>query len=286
MECLVCGHATTAGLLGWHRTCPACHYESAALAPTINDAAAHAHLNEADREAGLKAVRAENFKTIAEYASQYAPAGASRLLDVGSAHGWFLEAANRKFQVLGLEPDTAVADKAAAKGLAVRNGYFPDALEAHETFDVIVFNDVIEHIPDIQSAIAACRERLSTNGILILNLPNSSGFFYRLSKLFARLGWTAPFERLWQKGLPSPHVHYFRAENLSQLVAKQGFVLEMKAELPSLRASGLLERLRCTGQTSGLALYAQYFSILLTLPVLRAFPSDIVVCVFRRNAPI
>lgn len=283
MDCIVCGHATAAGLLAWHRTCPSCNYESAALVPTINDAAAHSQLNEDDREAGLKALRVENFKTIAAYAARYAPSGASTLLDVGSAHGWFLEQANKHFQVLGMEPDTAVASKAAARGLPVRNGFFPDALGGDERFDVIVFNDVIEHIPDIQSALAACRDRLNGNGILILNLPNSSGFFYKLSKLFARLGWSAPFERLWQKGLPSPHVHYFRADNLAQLVTRQGFTLERKAELPSLSAHGLLERLRCTGQTRGLALYVQYLSILLTLPVLRGFPSDIVVCIFRRS---
>lgn len=282
MDCLVCGHAAAAGLRAWHHTCPSCHYESAALVPTINDAHVHARLNEADREAGLKALRLENFKTIAAYAAHYAPAGARTLLDVGSAHGWFLEQAHRHFQVLGMEPDTAVAQKAAARGLSVRNGFFPDALGSEERFDVVVFNDVIEHIPDIRSALAACRDRLNSGGILILNLPNSSGFFYRLSKLFARLGWSAPFERLWQKGLPSPHVHYFRADNLAQLVTREGFILERKAELPSLRARGLLERLRCTGQTKGLALYAQYLSILMTLPLLRTFPSDIVVCIFRR----
>lgn len=90
------------------------------------------------------------------------------------------------------------------RGLPVRPGYFPDALTPDESFDAIVFNDVIEHIPDIASALDACNARLSENGLLVLNLPNSRGFFYRLSKIFARLGWRNPFNRLWQKDLPSP----------------------------------------------------------------------------------
>ncbi|GJI88445.1 class I SAM-dependent methyltransferase [Duganella hordei] len=282
MKCLVCSHATAPGLSSWHRSCPNCGYESAALQPTINDADAHTQLNEADREAGLKALRLENFKTIVNCALQLTPPG-GKLLDVGSAHGWFLEAAMPSFEVLGMEPDTAVANATAAKGLPVRQGYFPDALQADERFDVIVFNDVIEHIPDIKSALAACRERLTQNGILILNLPSSRGLFYRLSKLFARLGWRGPFERLWQKGLPSPHVHYFEPDNLAALVGQQGFALQRNAELPALRAAGLLARLRCAGKRSAVALYAQYVAILLAIPVLRAFRSDIVLCVFRRT---
>ena len=282
MRCVVCGTPTVAGLSAWHSICPACGYEGAALQPTINEADAHTRLNEADREAGLKAIRQENFRTIVGHAARLAPA-ATTLLDVGSAHGWFLEAAAARFQALGLEPDTAVAAGAAARGLPVRNGYFPGALRDGERFDVIVFNDVIEHIPDIRAALAACRERLNPDGVLILNLPSSAGLFYRLAKLFARAGWRAPFERLWQKGLPSPHVHYFRPSNLTTLAESEGFALALSAELPAVRADGLMARLRCAGTTSAPALYANYAAVMLALPVLRAFPSDIVVCAYRKR---
>lgn len=284
MACIVCGEQQRRGLAEWHAACPACAYESANLEGAINQAGAHESLNEAQREAGLKALRLENFAEIVGYAKRYAVPGARKLLDVGSAHGWFLEAAQGSFDVLGVEPDEAVGSRAAARGLPVRQGFFPNALADDERFDVIVFNDVIEHIPPIGAALAACADRLNHRGILILNLPNSRGFFYRLSKLFAAAGWRAPFERLWQKGLPSPHVHYFRPENLARLVEAKGFELVHSAQLPSLRAKGLLDRLRCTGGTSGLALYAQYVAILCAIPLLRAFPSDIIVCIFRKKS--
>jgi 2-polyprenyl-3-methyl-5-hydroxy-6-metoxy-1,4-benzoquinol methylase len=284
MVCIVCGAQQAPGLAHWHATCPSCAYESANLEGAINRSDAHAALNEAQREAGLKALRLENFADIIGYAKQYAPAGARKLLDVGSAHGWFLEAAQGSFDVLGIEPDETVGSRAAARGLPMRKGFFPDVLDEDERFDVIVFNDVIEHIPPIGPALQACAARLNPGGILILNLPNSNGFFYRLSKMFARCGWKSPFERLWQKGLPSPHVHYFRPGNLSRLVQANGFELVRTAELPSLRVKGLLDRLRCTGRMSTLALYAQYLAILAAIPLLRAFPSDIIVCIFRKKS--
>jgi 2-polyprenyl-3-methyl-5-hydroxy-6-metoxy-1,4-benzoquinol methylase len=283
MTCIVCGTPQAAGLTGWHASCHACGYESAALQGAINEPRTGASVDEDERELGLKALRQENFRDIVELARRLARPGASRLLDVGCAHGWFLETARERFEVLGIEPDAVVGGRTAARGLPVRQGYFPDALEAGETFDIIVFNDVIEHIPDIRSALDACQARLREGGLLILNLPNSAGFFYRLSKMFAKVGWRSPFERLWQKDLPSPHVHYFRPANLEQLVHKHGFERVHAGELPSLRANGLLERIRCAGNISGPSLYLQYAAVLCAIPLLRLFPSDIIVSVFRKT---
>lgn len=283
MACIVCGTPQTAGLAGWHASCHECGYESAALQGAINEKSAGASVDEDERELGLKALRQENFRDIVDIAVRLAQPGARKLLDVGCAHGWFLETARERFEALGIEPDAVVGGRTAARGLPVRQGYFPDALEAGERFDIIVFNDVIEHIPDIRAALDACHARLEEGGLLILNLPNSAGFFYRLSKAFARMGWRSPFERLWQKDLPSPHVHYFRPANLERLVARHGFERLHSGELPSLRAKGLLERIRCAGNISGPSLYLQYAAVTCALPLLRLFPSDIIVSVFRKT---
>ena len=282
MRCIVCGNTQMAGLAAWHATCPACHYESAALSVAINKPT-DVEINEAAREAALKAIRLENFRAIVQYAKRHVRQGGHSLLDVGSAHGWFLETAREDFEVLGIEPDAVVGSRAAARGLPVRAGFFPDVLDESERFDAIVFNDVIEHIPDIRSALGACRQHLNDDGILILNLPNSRGFFYRFSKLVARMGWRMPFERLWQKDMPSPHVHYFSPGNLAKLVAGEGFELVDCAELPALRAKGLRERLSYAGKISPLSLWLQYIGVLCAIPVLRVFPSDIIVCIFRKK---
>lgn len=282
MACIVCGAAQAAGLAPWHAICPTCRYESGALQARINQQSNRDPVDEEEREVGLKTLRVENFREIVRYARHHAPY-ARTLLDVGSAHGWFLESARGQFDVLGIEPDEIVGTRAAERGLPVRPGYFPEALHDGERFDVIVFNDVIEHIPEIQSALTACADRLNPDGLLILNLPNSKGFFYRTAKLVARLGWNAPFNRLWQKDLPSPHVHYFQPDNLARLVRTHGFELVQSRELPALRTKGLLERLRCAGNVPTVSLYAQYFAILCAIPVLRAFPSDIIVCMFKKK---
>lgn len=282
-SCIVCGTQQHPGLAAWHAQCAACDYESAALQVAINAEADGAPVDEAAREVALKGLRQENFRVIHALARRYARGDARRLLDVGCAHGWFLDTARTDFDVLGIEPDVVIGERTAARGLPVRQGYFPDALHAGETFDVIVFNDVIEHIPNIQAALDACRARLNEGGLLILNLPNGAGFFYRLSKLFARGGWAGPFDRMWQKSMPSPHVHYFRPGNLARLVGTHGFERVHSQALPALRAKGLFERMRYAGNIAGPALYLQFAAVLCTVPLLRILPSDIVVGVFRKR---
>ncbi len=284
MNCIVCGSPCKLGLSSWHLACAQCGYEAASLAPRINQADAHALVDEPLREASLRALREHNFCRIVERLRELAPQGRPRLLEVGCAHGWFLEHARTHFEVLGIEPDMAILSRIAAAGLPVRHGYFPEALLPTERFELIVFNDVIEHIPGIGAALQACHDTLVPGGLLLLNLPSSKGFFYRLSKLLVRLHWRAPFERMWQKDLPSPHVHYFDPRNLQALALQHGLDRIDSFNLPSLRARGLLARLKMVGKTSALTLYPQYLALLGAVPVLGLMPSDIMVCVFRRRS--
>jgi 2-polyprenyl-3-methyl-5-hydroxy-6-metoxy-1,4-benzoquinol methylase len=279
--CPVCNGALTVGIQNWHFKCKSCRYEKGDLQPTINEVSAHSLIDEADRETGLREVRVSNFQKLLDVVSALKPGG-GKLLDVGCAHGWFVETAMSRFDALGIEPDEAVFHSTYAKNLPVRKGYFPDALEASETFDVIVFNDVIEHIPDINSIIAACHERLNDGGLLVLNLPSSDGVFYKFSRLFAAMGKFGFFERLWQKGLPSPHVHYFNRKNLSNLLQQSRFTPVTTGTLPTLGLAGLYTRISYTGNLGTLSKVAIYCTIAAALPILRLLPSDIVYVVAKK----
>jgi SAM-dependent methyltransferase len=266
----------------WHFECQACLYESADLAPSINVEASHDSLDEAKRESGLKALRQDNFRVLLDKIRPEVAAD-RRLLDVGCAHGWFLELASQDFTAMGIEPDDLVYRSTLQRGLPVRQGYFPTALESGETFDVITFNDVFEHIPDVASVLQSCRAHLSDNGLLVLNLPNTSGAFYLLSKVFRRFGIPGPFDRLWQKGLPSPHLHYFNRKNLAALLERHGFNKVSEGSLPTIRLRGLYDRIACAGNMSAVKAGALWLSVALALPVLKLFPSDIIYIVSRKN---
>ncbi len=278
MTCIICYAPLQTGLSGWHRTCPGCAYEGAAhpAAPATSDGDV--------REASLNALRQENCRTIVALTRQFAAPRANTLLDVGSAHGWFLEAAACAFDVLGVEPDEVLARQATARGLPVRIGYFPQALEDGEQFDIIVLNEVIEHIPDIRAALRDCHQHLAPDGTLVLNLPSSRGLCYRLSKLCARFGLHGPFDRLWQQGMPSPHVHYFNPANLTRLVEREGFTLRHSTELAVVKKEGMWRWMTVFGQLHPFKAPLRYLGMRwVLLPLMRLFPSDIMVCIYRKR---
>lgn len=213
---------------------------------------------------------------------QIQPKKRLKLLDVGAAHGWFLDAAVDDFDVLGIEPDEVIFEATSSQGKPIRLGYFPNALLAQETFDVITFNDVIEHLPNINAVLLACYERLNENGYLLVNLPNSRGFFYRVAKLLHSFNIKTPFERLWQKGMPSPHVHYFNPKNLIKLVNSHGFSEVTRGTLPSLKLNGLFTRISYTGEYNFFAIILVCFFTMTALPILKFLPKDITFIIFRR----
>lgn len=272
--CLICSQKLLAGVQKWHFKCQRCSYESADLEPNINEAELSAALNETSRERSLKELRSANFTVLLEKLKELRPSGGS-LLEVGSAHGWFLEKTTPYFSAVGVEPDNGMYALSKCQGLNVRHGYFPDVLTPKECFDVIVFNDVLEHIPHVDQALEACARHLSSDGLLLVNLPNSSGFFYKVSKLLSRLGAHSYFERMWQKDMPSPHLHYFNKKNLHQLLESKQFSVIDSGSLEVIRAKGLFDRLSYANENSLIKNILLYVMILAFLPLLRLFPSDI-----------
>lgn len=116
----------------------------------------------------------------------------------------------------------------------------------------------------------------------MLNLPSSRGIFYRTSKLLHRMGAVGFFDRLWQKGLPSPHLHYFHAQNLAQLGFKHGLTLVESSHLASIHLDGLYARIAYVKSGRRWLAPLIWLSIIAAYPVLRwGAPSDIDVVIFR-----
>jgi 2-polyprenyl-3-methyl-5-hydroxy-6-metoxy-1,4-benzoquinol methylase len=273
------------GVFEWHLFCYECKYEATTLEPSINDFVLSQNIDEEAREYALRELRQANFDRVFSVISEArGDVSSDRLLDVGAAHGWFVLKAKQKFAtVSSIEPDTAIAAGALRHGVIHRVGYFPDVLSQGEVFDVIVFNDVFEHIPDLNKIVTACAGHLSHNGLLLLNLPVSSGIFYKTAKLLTYFRLYGPFERMWQKGLPSPHVHYFNETNLNLMLSQKGFHLERVASLSSVRLKRLYQRLRLTRQQSVISNIFIYICLVIFFPFLVVLPKDTKVFAFIKK---
>jgi SAM-dependent methyltransferase len=277
-QCPACHRMMCSGLQAWHRVCPGCSYEGSTLSVDIDVDGVVELVDETMREEGLEHLRERNFGLLAaELAARVTAAhgGRPRMLDVGCAHGWFLEAGQAHFDVVGIEPDARIATIASSKRFPVRKGFFPDVLASDERFDVIVFNDVLEHIPDIDSALRACVRHLNPSGWVMVNAPARTGVLYRISKVMAGLGMPASFDRMWQKGFPSPHVHYLDDASMASIAHNTGLRVATVRTLPSMTSKGLYARIR-TDRSVPVAKAAAIAAMLTVAgPLIRLMPADI-----------
>jgi SAM-dependent methyltransferase len=250
--------------------------------PVAINAAADDRLDEARRERALKTLRVANFARLIAACRPHLPPGAS-LLDVGCAHGWFLQAAAAAgYRATGLEPDCDVAARACALGAPVIKGFFPDALAPGETYDAICFNDVFEHLPDAHAMAEAARARLNPGGVLILNLPLAEGAVFRLARMAARLGLRGPLGRMWQQGLPSPHLAYYSADALLRLLKAHGFAPVARGRLASMTTRGLWPRIRYDRTLSAPKAAILYLAAVGLTVVSALLPADIGFFILRR----
>ena len=89
-------------------------------------------------------------------------------------------------EVTGIE-SSAVACEVASKRIArVVQGDLQHADLGDEQFDVLIFADVLEHVPWPVSVLRSSLRRLAPNGTVIISLPNVGLWSVRFAHLFGR----------------------------------------------------------------------------------------------------
>ena len=281
--CPLCGNPNISkSIAEWHNECKCCKYEFSNFRSQVSTLSKQIQTNEDIRLSGLKKTRLENFKTINSILTEACLKGAS-LLEIGSAHGWFLVEADKNFNCVGIEPDRIFKNVPIASGCEIKVGLFPEVLNINEKFDIIVFNDVIEHIPDINQTLRDCHNHLKKGGSLFINLPSSSGILYRIAKKLAVAGFQAFFHRMWQKGMSFPHLHYFNKTNLSLALENNGFSVCKTGKLKTVTYSGLYSRISYVKGSSKILGVIVFGCVIFALPFLSLFPEDIMYILSKKK---
>jgi 2-polyprenyl-3-methyl-5-hydroxy-6-metoxy-1,4-benzoquinol methylase len=105
----------------------------------------------------------------------------ARILEIGCGEGQFLLALHESFpeaELTGIDfqfhPEHKARLEAAGIGLIV--GLAEDAAFSENAFDIIVTNQLIEHLWDIDRVLQACWFALRPGGILTIETPNANGY--------------------------------------------------------------------------------------------------------------
>jgi hypothetical protein len=145
-----------------------------------------------------------------------------------------------------------------------------------------MFNDVLEHIPNLSGTLEAAHKALKPGGVLCLNCPDKRGLFFRMAAALDRFGVSAPYSRLWQRGLPSPHVWYFSPPLLNRAAARANFSLLEEVRLETIELRGLWARIRYADEGL-LTSLASYLFAVASHPLAKMLPGDATACLYRRS---
>lgn len=105
----------------------------------------------------------------------FVPPTCKKLLDVGCSGGGFGSLIKTRIgaEVWGIDISTTATDMAKDKLDRVINAPFsPEAALPDHYFDVITFNDCLEHFPDPYPPLELCKRKLTGGGVVICSLPN------------------------------------------------------------------------------------------------------------------
>ena len=167
---------------------------------------------------------------------EFIPPDAETILDVGCGSGTFGQLVKQEINCIywGIEPDAASAEKAALRLDKVINSTFSADLPEieNQSFDVICFNDVLEHLTNPEEILELCRNKLTEKGIIVASIPNIL-FFHTMVDIIVRQDW-----QYQESGvLDKTHLRFFTKKSIIRMFENSGYEIIKIAGINS--SSGL-----------------------------------------------
>ncbi len=165
----------------------------------------------------------------------YLPDEASTVIDIGCGDGSFggLIKERTNAEVWGIEFRQEEADKAERildKLFAGPCEEFIDDLPDNY-FDVIYFNDILEHLEDPYSILNRVKPKLKENGVVISSIPNIRYYKAILNLLFNK-DWEYQAHGVMDK----THLRFFTGKSIKRMYEEQGYKVHIHEGINKTRS--------------------------------------------------
>jgi SAM-dependent methyltransferase len=153
----------------------------------------------------------------------------AKVLEIGTGTGFFLDLLRPvTTNCVGLELNTKAVAVAQQNGFDVRN----ELVEAHSaahpnTYDVVCSFQVLEHVPDVRSYIAASLVALKSGGLMLIGVPNNNPYMHRYD-LYDVMNLPPHHSGLWDRAAFEALPQFFEMElvaiDIEPLIAFAGYL--------------------------------------------------------------
>jgi 2-polyprenyl-3-methyl-5-hydroxy-6-metoxy-1,4-benzoquinol methylase len=141
-------------------------------------------------------------------------------LDVGCGEGNFGKLLKEKFgaEVWGFEPVSHAYQIAKENLDHVQNSIFAAESIPDKKFDLITFNDVLEHMVEPGDVLRQCLEKLTTRGQIVASIPNILYFHDFFTMVFSK-DWKYEPAGIFDK----THLRFFTRKSIVRLFEESGY---------------------------------------------------------------
>lgn len=154
---------------------------------------------------------------------QFLPASYSKVLEIGCGEGYFAVNLKQDCEYWGVEPEGKAAAAARQRLHRVLEGTYQEAqaeLPDHY-FDLIICNDVIEHMADHDRFLQSIRSKMKADACLVGSIPNVRHYEV-LQELLVQRDWQYKDAGIMDR----THLRFFTEKSLKRTILKHGFVIE------------------------------------------------------------
>jgi len=162
-------------------------------------------------------------RKLASLRAMLAPA--ARILDIGCGDGRLmalLHSINPAWRMEGVDSGETAVRRALQRGLHVRHGVYENIPFEEGGYDLLVLNEVIEHIVDPGAVLEKVFRELKPGGLVNIETPSLDGWDARLYRSTHWGGWHFP-----------RHLTFFTEATMTALLRETGFSVISVNYLPS-----------------------------------------------------
>lgn len=166
----------------------------------------------------------------------------SRVLEIGCDKGDFRGNLSQEHEYWGVEPVESTATIALKKLDKVLIGNYQEMLNQipNDYFDLVICNDVIEHMVDHDEFLQSIKKKIKKDGYLVASIPNVR----YLPNLFEII-----IKKDWEYGnagtLDRTHLRFFTKKSLNRTITDNGFVIDQFMGINPFHGISGLRRCLC-----------------------------------------